>query len=128
MSDTADIIRMLRARTANLTKQEQESTTKLTAVITDPEHTFISSFDGERFLELPALREEVNRLTKALARLDEGDIDQEEWFESIKAFYVRQVTVKMSSMPSSTSAASNRMEDYSRIMQARTLEALNGVL
>lgn len=123
-----DIIRVLRSRLEHWKKQEQESTAKLVKVLTEPDTTFISSFEGERFLELPALRAVVTRLTKSLATLDKGEISAEEWLENITRFYRRSVEIAAANIPSSTSVASNRMEDYERVQAVRVLATLEGRL
>lgn len=124
MSTTDDIIRVLRSRVEVWRKQEQETTAKLMEKLASPDSTYITTFDGERFLELKALRAQVNGLTNALARLDEPDTDPEEWLESITNYYRKHVRSHADDMMSSSSVAANRMDEYERVYFVRVLDQL----
>lgn len=126
MSDTTEIIiDGLRRYIRVIDAREQETTAKLVKVLQHPESTFISHFNGEEFLELSAMRQQIRYVKKALATLDEGEIDPQVWLDDFKANYLTWILNNAGGMASSTSTAQVRMNEYERNWYVKIYEKLN---
>ena len=125
----------LRRHAARLIAEDKSTTEKLIGVLTDDETKFISNFNGEEFLELPALRRMGKHLTKILEIFDAGNFktgkyatpitDPAEFIRAVGAEQGKRVLGNVRTSFSS-SVAANQMENYERKLAADVYEICVG--
>ena len=125
----------LRRHVASLVEDNAKATKKLMKKLADQEHEFISSFDGEWFLELQSIRQMAGHLTRILALFDAGEItfskdgptvtDPQELLDHVLKEQKKKIFSGSHRTSFSSSPAANQMERYDLAHAAKVVELLD---
>lgn len=132
----AEAIRMLKVRAGSMLKNAADVREMLIKKLSTPEAHSVSSFDAERFMQLPANEAVARRILKSIENFEAGQAhredgvlitEQAELLTVMRQRFTSRLMLLVGRTAFSSSPAANQMEAYEASALRNVLELTEGL-